>query len=356
MAIIEKFDKKNRFVSRFNTKDGFYMRTGVLDDKFVDTGVDPFMTTYPELCDIGIMGSCLNGSLGLCKQAGVHCYQSGGSVALPNMLLSDYKKIIDECKGKTFQVALGGRGDPDQHEDFKEIIEYTVAANIVPNFTTSGIRLDQSKIDIMKGKAGACAVSWYRNEHTYRAIDLLLTNDIITNIHYVLSKDSIDEAMDRIKNDDFPKGINAVVFLLHKPVGSAKKNLCLSPKSRKIKKFFKLIDTCKPSFKIGFDSCTVPGILNYCKNINEMSVDTCEGARWSMYIGADMIALPCSFDQKKKWGFNIKEDTIQNAWDSPQFEDFRNHFRTACPDCPKKEGCMGGCPITPNVVLCKDKK
>lgn len=354
--IIIKTDRKNKFKSTFDTKTGFYARTGILDENGKDTNIDPFMTNFPEIIDVGVMGACLNGSKGLCKQAGVYCYQSGGNIHMPNMLLSDYKKIVDESKGKTFQIALGGRGDPDQHENFKEIIEYTVANNIVPNFTTSGIRFDQEKVDICKGKCGAIAVSWYRNEHTRNAIDLLVKNEITTNIHYVLGNKTIDEAIDRLKNDDFPKGINAVIFLLHKPVGLATKEFCLNLEDEKVKEFFNLIDTCKLSFKVGFDSCTVPGILNLCSNVNPISVDTCEGARWSMYISADMKALPCSFDQGHRWAFDIKTDSIKNAWDSPQFEDFRNKFRGACPNCPKKESCMGGCPIVPEIVLCKEKE
>lgn len=39
------------------------------------------------------------------------------------MSLEDYKSILEQCKGKTFQYALGGAGDPDTHENFKEILE-----------------------------------------------------------------------------------------------------------------------------------------------------------------------------------------------------------------------------------------
>lgn len=42
----------------------------------------------------------------------------------------------------------------------------------------------------------------------------------ITNIHYVVSKDTINEAITRLEKDLFPKGVNAVVFILYKPVGN----------------------------------------------------------------------------------------------------------------------------------------
>jgi radical SAM protein with 4Fe4S-binding SPASM domain len=111
------------------------------------------------------------------------------------------------------------------------------------------------------------------------------------------------------------------------------------------------------SFKVGFDSCSIPAILNYTHNIDPNSIDTCEGGRWSMYITSDMKALPCSFDnQDLRWAYDISNDTIQNAWNSSQFEDFRNHFRTSCPGCKKRAACMGGCPIRPQIVICSSEE
>ena len=70
-------DTKYRFVSAFDTGTGAYVRTGVLDDEGRDTGVDPFMASFPHLIDVGVMGHCLHGRSGLCQLAGIGCYQSG---------------------------------------------------------------------------------------------------------------------------------------------------------------------------------------------------------------------------------------------------------------------------------------
>jgi radical SAM protein with 4Fe4S-binding SPASM domain len=67
-----------------------------------------------------------------------------------------------------------------------------------------------------------------------------------------------------------------------------------------------------------------------------------------------MKLLPCSFDQDLKWAVDLKEHTIEEAWNSPQFEDFRNHMRNSCPGCSKRESCMGGCPIKPEIVICNN--
>ena len=62
-------------------------------------------------------------------------------------------------------------------------------------------------------------MSWYRSEYTEKAINMLVSAGVTTNIHYVLGRNSIDEAIEHLQQEDFPDGINSVIFLLHKPVG-----------------------------------------------------------------------------------------------------------------------------------------
>ena len=132
----------------FDPKTGFYVRSGVYDENGNDTGIDPFMTQFPELIDVGVMGHCVHGASGLCLKSGVQCYQNGLKTHMPNMSLENYKRIVDECKDKTFQFALGGRGDVDQHENFEEIMRYTRENGIVPNFTSSGLGFTPEIVDI----------------------------------------------------------------------------------------------------------------------------------------------------------------------------------------------------------------
>ena len=186
---------------------------------------------------------------------------------------------------------------------------------------------------------------------------MLVNAGVKTNIHYVLGNNSIDEAIQRLKDNDFPEGINAVIFLLHKPVGLGKEDNVLNIKDPRVQEFFNIVDIGNFDFKIGFDSCSIPALMNLTLTVNKMSLDTCEGGRWSGYITSDMKMLPCSFDnQDMRWAYDISNDTIQNAWDSEQFEDFRNHFRNSCNNCSNKSNCMGGCPIRRQIVLCDRKE
>lgn len=421
-------DRTYHYKTIFNTKNGHYVRMS-----------NELFAEYPHLIDLGIMGSCDHGKSGLCLKAGVKCYQNGNHKHEPNMKLEDFKRIIDESRNRLCQVALGGRGDPDMHENFEEIVRYSAQNFVVPNFTTSGLGLTQEKVDICKKYCGAVAVSMYsrlsslspilvsrnidtvgagktdineekipacftfggynpnckkvngryeidgqvydicsesepgsysqqreyrrvfeetreQKNYTFRALNMLIKSGVMTNIHYVLSNTTIDEAILRLKYNGFPRGINAVIFLLHKPVGLGDMEDVLSVEDPRLAEFFRLVDEKHP-FKIGFDSCTIPGVINFCKNINPVSLDSCEGARFSMYITADMIALPCSFDNvNQKYGYSIKNKTVEDAWNSKPFNEFRSKLKTNCTGCSKRISCLGGCPLEPSIILCNNKE
>ena len=369
-------DPEFHFREYFDKEDGLWI-TGDCKD-----GSSPFRRSFPSLLDIGIMGHCPNGKAGICAKAGIQCYQNAPNSIRENMKLEDFKSIIDQCKGKTFQVALGGAGDPNLHENFKEIVEYCRSNNIIPNYTTSGFNLTDEQVEISK-KCGAVAVSQYSrleiqqmpsyqiledgsriptemmqvfsetNPQTNNAIQKFLDAGITTNIHYVLGKNTIKEAITRLKNNLFPEGINAIVFLLHKPIGLGKEENMLHYNDPEVKEFFELIDSQQFPFKIGFDACSVPGILNFTHNIDSRSTETCEGSRTSAYIDAQMNMMPCSFgNQNKSYYVSLYDHTIKEAWEGEVFGKFRNHLFNACPNCKNRENCYGGCPIISDIVLC----
>lgn len=104
-------DKKYRFVSAFDTDSGYYVRTGILDENGKDTGVDPFMASFPNLIDVGVMGHCLYGKTGLCVKVGIGCYQSGLVIEQPNKTIENFNWITKQCKGRTNQIALQGQDE-----------------------------------------------------------------------------------------------------------------------------------------------------------------------------------------------------------------------------------------------------
>ena len=346
------YDKLYHYRYYFDTQTGFYMRTGILDENGRDTGADPFMASFPHLIDVGIMGHCIHGERGLCRAAGVQCYQSGDSVRMPDMTVEEFEWIARQCRHITNQLALGGRGDPNQHRDFGRILQICREYDLVPNYTTSGFGMTDKQVKLTRQYCGAVAVSWYRSRYTEDAIRRFVDAGCRTNIHYVLSKHTIAEAVERLSGKGFAAGINAVIFLMHKPVGQGERENMIAPDEPLLKEFCRLVNGKEQPYKIGFDSCSVPMIVNFCPNIAKVSLDTCEGGRYSCYISSEMVMSPCSFDREERFGVSLREMSIRDAWISPQFEAFRNSLRRSCPACPDREFCMGGCPLVPEVALC----
>lgn len=348
-------DEEFGFETYFNPHDGQYLRTGVLDQTGQETGREPFMSSFPQLLDVGIMGHCVHGLSGKCTAIGNSCYQDGATKWQANMSFADFRSIVDQSKGKVWQFALGGRGDPDQHEEIEQILAYSRDHGIVPNLTTSGYELTRDKAKLIGKYCGAAAVSWYRTEYTTRAIELLLETGIKVNIHFVLSRRTIDEAIDLIEHRGLPEEINRVVFLLFKPVGQGQDQDVLQFDD-KTRYFFSLMDSEYGLRKMGFDSCSVPAVVNCTNIVDPRCYDACEAGRFSAYVTSDMQFLPCSFDQALRWSVSLRGSSLQSAWRSPRFESFRQHLAVACPACTRRELCLGGCPIKPSITLCESKR
>lgn len=352
-------DKTYSFIELFNEKNGTLIRSNVICDG-KETDMSPTLRSFPELLDIGIMGCCNAGEKGICKVAGVDCYQNAPVNRRPNMSFNDYKGIIEQCNGRAFQVALGGAGDPNKHERFEDILKVSRDNHIVPNMTTSGYELTDREVVAIKKYCGAVAVSFYSmldksgketNPVTIKAINDLVSAGCVTNIHYVISKSNIHEAIHRVKNGLFPDGVNAVVFLLYKPVGMGKSDNMLSFLDSGYYDFLNAISNSSTSVKYGFDSCQSPAINRVMHDIAMESIEYCDAARFSMYIDSDLVAYPCSFGRaEKEFSVNLRSNTVKQAWNSKQFERFRNKQVQACTAC--SETSCRNCALGIGINLC----
>lgn len=351
MMIIYK-DEAFGFFEIFNEENGTLIRSDV-------NGVDPVMRSFPELLDVGIMGHCDSGEY--CRNAGVDCYQSGRIIDAPHMTIENFARIAKQAAGKTFQIALGGAGDPNKHPQFEEILKICRAFRIVPNMTTSGFLLTDSEMKLIKKYCGAAAVSWYSrlsngresNPETIKVVEQLIEIGCTTNIHYVISKDTIDEAIIRLEQNLIPGGINAVVFILYKPVGDGSAEKVLKNTDCRFEKFFSLVTEKKHPYRIGFDTCFTPALLNWASTISTACIDACEAATFSMYIDSQMNCYPCSFGL---WDKHISESMcvkmLREIWMGEKFTNFRARKKEKCIDCMHSQLCQDGCRLGMNIDLC----
>jgi len=153
---------------------------------------------YPEFYDVKITNKCNWG----CP----YCYQD--SINTPH-----YEDIVWKCKQffgnmsqnqLPFQVALGG-GNPNEHPDFVELLEYLDSLGIVPNYTTNGMWLTDDVIAATKKYCGWVALSCHPHleKHWSNSANKLIDEWITVNFHHIIYNEESIKEFRRIY-DDFP--------------------------------------------------------------------------------------------------------------------------------------------------------
>lgn len=327
-----KLYANDQYCISFDMEDGYEVLSGIHGKP------DPFSLVMPSLLDIGIKGSCPN----KCD----FCYQ--GDKKEPDMTLKNFKKIIDQVKDHTMQVALGGRGDPETHKHFEEILKYCRDNNVVPNYTTSGQRLTPDSLKISKKYCGAVAVSYYPNlkRHYYDITKSMIDMDIKTNLHIIFYKPYEKDIFEFLSTGKYglkvPEDLNAIIFLLYKPAGRANLKPELVPSDESIQRFLDLILHYMKSIypqtniKVGVDSCLACRMmkLENFKKLDQTSIDICESARMSAYITPSMKLMPCSFANEHQYAISLKDKTIRDVWNyHKNFIKFRESLFSK-PVCP----------------------
>lgn len=316
---------------------------------------NPYMAPWPELADISISNYCTNG----CS----YCYRESSEEG-KFMKLEDYRLILSELTnenyGSIFQVALGG-GEPLLHPDFNEIIRITKEEyGIIPNYTTCGKFFNQGNVEATRAYCGAVAISWdpYRDlslEELSEIGSYLKDNDILANIHYVVSEKTISVATRILEGeyDDYLHNFNSVIFLTYKPTGRAENSGSIKSKIN-LKSFLDLIDNPVTSTKIGFDACFVP-VLMKATDVNIDFVDSCECGFFSVYIDENLDVTPCSFCNDSKYHYNLKQFSFEEIWKG-KFSSYRNYVddncKLDCFKCDKGSQCRGKCPFFGDLFLC----
>lgn len=279
----------------------------------------------------------------------------------PHMSYENFMEIVKQAAGKTFQIALGGAGDPNKHPQIEDILKSCRAYRIIPNMTTSGFLITDNEVGLIKQYCGAVAVSWYSrfmdgkesNQETIDAVERLVKSGCTTNIHYVVSKDTINEAITRLEMDSFPKGVNAVIFILYKPVGNGIIEKVLKNTDSRIERFISLATKVKHPYRVGFDTCFTPALLRWGDTVPAVSIDACEAATFSMYIDSQMNCYPCSFGI---WDKSISESmnskTLREIWQGDKFVAFREQRKEKCSSCRQMELCRGGCRLGIDIDMC----
>ena len=335
--IIREYPKQH-YKTLFNQRTGFFMR--VEDDGYPE----PFWAQEgPELLDVSITNYCERG----CQ----FCYRKANTMG-HHMSLESLKHVITQAKNAgVFQIALGG-GNPNQHPYFEDVLRLIREANIVPSYTTNGDGLSKDILVATKTYCGAMAVSLYEPYTQYDEVfERIFSMGIKCNAHIILKTDTIDMLTDWFtKPPQFFKWVNAVVILTYKPITSSSDLMVKD--AQKLQQFYDAVSSCN-AVKIGFDSCSVPGIVRWM-NVNSSLIEPCESARFSAFISEDLKMYPCSFMVNTNSFGDLKSQSLIDIWrNHPAFVTHRKKIKNNnCSGCKKINLCNGGCVFLPEINQC----
>ena len=109
------------------------------------------------------------------------------------------------------------------------------------------------------------------------------------------------------------------------------------------------------NWKYGFDTCRSPAIYKFAPGVAIESIEFCEAARFSMYINSRCIAFPCSFGiGDDTFSVNLKQHSLQEAWESESFAKFREKQTKVCANCTT--GICRSCGLELGLNLCGNIK
>lgn len=315
--------------------------------RWKNDGGNPFWKEdAPELLDISITDYCEKG----CD----FCYRKA-NIEGNFMDLSLFEDIIRQAERAGIQqIALGG-GNPNQHPEFIRFLKIAREHHIVASYTTNGQGMSEEIYKATKMFGGAIAASWYAPyTDALEVMEKCRIYNICFNIHFVLHKESLFEALALLNSDTLPwENINAIIFLNYKPLG--RKIFNVLEEDENWDNFLNVAMKFKKC-KIGFDSCMISWLMKSKELIAEESIDFCEAGRFSAFISEKGFMYPCSFlCGEVKYGENLKEKSMVEIWKKGRaFVEMRellsrpSNQKTpilGCKNCANYELCRGGCQV-----------
>lgn len=146
------------------------------------------------------------------------------------------------------------------------------------------------------------------------------------------------------------------MFLLYKPVGLASSAYVIDGKDADYLELLRLVAIANSNWKYGFDTCQSPALHKFASGIATESIESCEAARFSMYINSKCVAFPCSFGiECDEFSVDLKHHSLLEALNSKCFADFREKQDSLCSNCNLGTCRSCGLEIGINACNCRSR-
>jgi hypothetical protein len=324
----------------FNASNGFFARWGKTKEE------DPTWSPFgPEIMDIEISDG------NSCPMTCAFCYKGNkkGDGKGTHMSLETFKQIFSTFPPTVTQIAYGITSI-GAHPELFDIFEYSRSQGVIPNVTINGMdALTDEQVQRLVKVTGAMAISINKTnvENGFNLIQRLTDAGARQiNIHYVISKETIDFAYkvcDSIKNDPRLKKMNAIVFLGLKPKSRGQAFQILPTPE-----YIKLVNHCLDNeVRFGFDSCSAPKfdkaveistLEEAKKKMLLQCSERCESGLFSAYIDCYGKYWHCSFGEGMEIAYGIDvtkvKDFTKEVWLSAPMTTWRDKLFSLKRECP----------------------
>ncbi len=337
--LLERNYPEQHYRTLFHQQTGFFVRKeedGCPEPKWAMEG--------PELIDLSITNYC--------ERSCAFCYREASKTGAIFITLNDVENVVSQAAAcGTYQIALGG-GNPNQHPQFVEILRLIRGKDIVPSYTTNGDGLTDEVLQATADYCGAMAVSVYApysDERYSRLLQRIKGYGIRVNLHAIIREETLDMWVKWLSEPPaFFQYVNALIFLNYKPVRGKKELLT----RERAKVFFEVVNKCQ-SIKVGFDSCSMSGIVQWVDSPSCL-LEPCEAARFSAFISEDLKMYPCSFMIGQENYGDLRKESLLNIWQNNElFKKSRQDAKPSrCVGCQNYEICKGGCRLFEEINFC----
>jgi MoaA/NifB/PqqE/SkfB family radical SAM enzyme len=197
---------------------------------------------------------------------------------------------------RPFQVAIGGQQEPLENPEFWDMVRAFRELNIVPNYTTNGMFVNDRNIELTKELAGGVAVTMHPHLEKFwrRALARFAEAKVKLNVHTIISDaKSVDETAQLYKEYVDSGMVDYFVLLPYMPYGHAKNN----PKAIDYDYFYNWLKTIYKDGKVAFGANFYNFIV---KHSAEFNVSLYPPEIMSKYLVMDdrMAVTNNSFEQK----------------------------------------------------------
>ena len=290
-----------------------------------------------------------------CNMYCVFCFNNDRiktEVLAPNQITSTIKETVESTDphSNLKEVWMTGGEPLLEINCVKEVTKVCKELNLHSGIATNGILLPQYARELCKIGLNEVRISLDSTNpqllseirgfkgalpKVVNGIKAAVESGLITSIRITVNKKNVNESEEIAKFAD-SLGVDRIELKGILPIGRAK--AVMMAENQKLESSFS--KALKSTSKNIIILCNC---LPECEGFKVQQNISCVCARTATYVACNGAIVPCSYFPHKS-DYNIKKNSLLEAWKTPLFEKVRTCRPTHCNSCTHWNNCKNGCP------------